>query len=493
MISLLGFADVHVTGVVKDAESGQTLPGVTVRLKGTNITSGTDVNGKFSVNAPQNGVLTFSFIGYNPIEVDIAGKTELTVLLSPASKALTDVVVVGYATQKKATLTGAVAGVTAAQLESRPTTGLTNALEGTMSGVTIVSNSGQPGRDAGTIRIRGVGTLNNKDPMIVIDGVISTPTDLNAINSDDVDNISVLKDAASASIYGSRAANGVMIVTTKKGKKGTSQITYSNYFGKQTATALPDYLPSWQAATLFNQARINEGHAAVYTDQQIETFKNGSDPFNYPNTDWLKLFYSGSGFQQNHFLGVNGGTEKTQYAFSLGYFDQDGITAKTNTQRYTTRLNLNNKVNDKLSVNANISYTFQPLTEPQSSLSADPSFSQVVRQINRISPIIPETYANGQYGHIADGNPMAWVNSPSFNDENAYTLQGIAGADWEIVKGLHLRPSLGYKLNQNQNNNFISSIQYYDPDGTTSGSQYQQCNTYVFQHDGSYSSGFTGL
>ncbi len=469
MISLLGFADVHVTGVVKDAESGQTLPGVTVRLKGTNITSGTDVNGKFSVNAPQNGVLTFSFIGYNPIEVDIAGKTELTVLLSPASKALTDVVVVGYATQKKATLTGAVAGVTAAQLESRPTTGLTNALEGTMSGVTIVSNSGQPGRDAGTIRIRGVGTLNNKDPMIVIDGVISTPTDLNAINSDDVDNISVLKDAASASIYGSRAANGVMIVTTKKGKKGTSQITYSNYFGKQTATALPDYLPSWQAATLFNQARINEGHAAVYTDQQIETFKNGSDPFNYPNTDWLKLFYSGSGFQQNHFLGVNGGTEKTQYAFSLGYFDQDGITAKTNTQRYTTRLNLNNKVNDKLSVNANISYTFQPLTEPQSSLSADPSFSQVVRQINRISPIIPETYANGQYGHIADGNPMAWVNSPSFNDENAYTLQGIAGADWEIVKGLHLRPSLGYKLNQNQNNNFISSIQYYNPDGTTSG------------------------
>jgi TonB-linked SusC/RagA family outer membrane protein len=469
MMSLIGFAQAQITGIVKDAATGQSLPGVTVTIKGTGTAVSTDVNAKFTINAPANGKLVFSMVGYVSKEIAIDGKTHITLALSPSVNALNDVVVVAYGTQKKVNLTGAVTSVSAAQLEARPVTGAINALQGTMAGVTIVSNNGQPGKDAGTINIRGLGTLNNTDPMIVIDGVISAPADLNAINADDIENISVLKDAASSSIYGSRAANGVIVVTTKKGKKGTVQITYSDYFGKQKATALPDYLPSWQAAGLYNEARVNEGGTALYTPQQIQTFKDGSDPVNYPNTDWLKLFYTGSGFQQNHFLGVNGGTDKTQYAFSLGYFDQDGITQKTNTKRYTTRLNLTSKLNDKLTVNANLAYTYQPLTEPQSSLSADQSFAQVIRQVNRISNIIPYKLANGQYGHISDGNPMAWMNSPSFNNQNAYNLQGIAGADWEIIKGLHLKPSLAYKLSQNQNNNFVSSIQYYNPDGTTSG------------------------
>ncbi len=296
-----------------------------------------DANGQFVLkNIDENAILVISYVGYTTQETKVS--STMTIRLVPALQLKRSC---GYGglrhTQKKQILTGAVAGITSTQLEDRPVTGLTNALEGTMSGVTVVSNNGQPGKDAGTINIRGLGTLNNTDPMIVIDGVISTPTDMNAINSEDVDNISVLKDAASSSIYGSRAANGVIVITTKKGKKGTSQITYSDYFGKQSATTLPDYLPSWQAATLFNQARVNEGGTALYTAQQIQTFKDGSDPINYPNTNWLGLFYAGSGFQQNHYLGVNGGTDKTQYAFSLGYFDQDGITIKTNTQRYTTR------------------------------------------------------------------------------------------------------------------------------------------------------------
>ncbi len=469
LFSVIGFAQVKVTGVVKGSDNGQTLPGVSVSIKGTSTGVVSDKDGQYAIEVPAKGTLVFSSMGYDVQEIKTDGKTVINVMLTSSVKGLNEVVVVGYGTQKKANLTGAVSGITSAQIEDRPVTGVTNALEGTMSGVTIVSNNGQPGKDAGAINIRGIGTLNNTNPLIVIDGIISTPTDMNAINPDDIDNVSVLKDAASSSIYGSRAANGVIAITTKKGKKGTSQITYSDYFGKQSATALPDYLPSWQAATLYNQARVNEGGTALYTPQQIQTFKDGSDPFNYPNTNWLGLFYNGSGFQQNHYLGVNGGNDKTQYAFSVGYFDQDGITEKTNTQRYTTRLNLNTKVNDKLSAYANISYTYQPLTEPQSSLSADQSFSQVIRQINRISPIIPVTYANGDYGHISDGNPLAWVNSPSFNDQNAYNLQGIAGADWEIVKGLHLKPSLAYKLAQNKNDNFVSSIQYYNPDGSASG------------------------
>lgn len=465
--SIAGFAQVKVTGFVKGAD-GASLPGATVSVKGSGNGVTTDVNGSYAINVPAKGTLQFSFVGYATQEVSVNGKTKIDIVLVSSQKGLNEVVVVGYGTQKKENLTGAVSVISSAELENRPVTGTINAMEGTVPGLTIISNNGQPGMDAGSINIRGE-SLNSTPALVVIDGVISSTGDLQAINPDDIDNISVLKDAASASIYGNRAAGGVIVVTTKKGKKGTAQITYSDYFGKNKPVALPDYVPSWEAATMYDVARVNEGQSPVYTAAQIQTFKDGSDPVNYPNTDWLKYLYSGSGFQQNHYIGVSGGGDKTTYALSLGYFDEDGITPKTNTQRYTARLNLNSQIKDHLSVYGDLSYTYQPLKQPQSSLAADQSFSQVIRQFNRISPIIPAYYPNGEYGHISDGSPLAWLNSPSFDNQNAYNFQGTVGADWEIITGLHFRPSLNYKFNTNQSNNFISSIQYYNPDGTTSG------------------------
>lgn len=468
LITAMGFAQVKVTGVVKGSDDGQSLPGVSVKVNGTTEGITTGSAGEYSLNVPADAVLSFSFIGYSTQEIRVNGKNKVDVLLVPNGKSLNEVVVVGYGTQKKVNLTGAVSTVSAAQLENRPVTGTINALQGTVPGLTIISSNGQPGKDAGTINIRGQ-SINKTPTLVVIDGVISNTDDMNNINPDDIENISVLKDAASASIYGNRAAGGVILVTTKRGKKGTAQITYSNYFGKNKAVALPDYLPSWQAATMYDEARVNEGKTAVYTADQIQKFKDGSDPFNYPNTDWLKLFYRGNGFQQNHYVGVSGGSDKTQYALSIGYFDENGITPNTNTQRYTGRLNLTSQIKDNLSVFGLVSYTYSPLTEPQSSLSADQGFDQIIRQFNRISPIIPAYYQNGQYGHISDGSPLAWLNSPSFNDQKVYQLQGSVGADWEIIKGLHFRPSLNYKLTQNQNDNFVSAIQYYNADGSTSG------------------------
>ncbi len=474
--------DIH--GRVTDS-LGNPLAGASVTVKGAKKGTSTDASGNFELKEVDNNVtLLISFTGFESREIKLRGKNELSIQMKQSVSSLQDVVVVAYGTQRKVNLTGSVASVNSAQLEDRPVTGVANALEGAMAGVTIVSNNGQPGKDTGTINIRGKGTLNNTAPMIVIDGIIATPTDMNSLNADDIDNISVLKDAASSSIYGSRAANGVMLITTKKGKKGTSQVTYSAYMGKQSATALPNYLPSWQAATLYNQARINEGATAVYSTADIDSFKNGLDRVNYPNTDWLGLFYNGSGFQQNHYIGVSAGTDKTQYHFSLGYFDQDGIVKKTNTQRYTARFNLTSRVSSRLTVNANLAYTYQPLQEPRSSLPADPSFNQMIRQINRISPIIPYQYANGEYGHISDGNPMAWLNSPSYNKQHAYTLLGMANADLEIVKGLHFIPSLAYKSVQNQNKSFISSIQYYNADGTVSGSA--NTNSSTDHYDNTY-------
>ncbi|PUZ26185.1 hypothetical protein DCC81_18290 [Chitinophaga parva] len=463
LLPLYALAQVKISGVVRSQADRTPLEGVTVVVKETQtmVLSGKD--GHFSIAAKPGQTLHFSYVGFTAQDVSVPATPDgpLQVQLPETKEKLNEVVVVGYGTQKKVNLTGAVGVVTAAKLQDRPVTNVTNALQGTVSGVTVVSSNGQPGKDNGTIRVRGIGTLNNSDPMVVVDGIISS---MNDVNPNDIESISVLKDAASAAIYGSRAANGVILITTKKGKKGTAQVQYNMYVGQQKATRLPDFLPSWQAASLYNETLQNEGKPIRYTDEEIQKFKDGSDPYNYPNTDWLGLFYKGSGFQQNHYASVNGGTDKTQYMFSLGYYDQDGIVKKSDAQRYTMRFNLDTRVTDKFRVSANLAYTYNPVNEPSNPYTGD--FSQLFRQINRISPIIPYKYANGHYGYIGDGSPMAWLESPSFNHLAANYLVGNTTADLEIVKGLHLRPTLGYRLITDQNKKFLSDIQYYNAQGT---------------------------
>src|SRR5690606_6496219 len=201
---------------------------------------------------------------------------------------------------------------------------------------------------------------------------------------DDIESISVLKDAASAAIYGSRAANGVILITTKKGKKGQTQLTYNTYVGKQSPTGLFDYLPSWQAADLYNNALSNEGRQPRYTEEEISKFRDGSDPYNYPNTDWLDLAYQGNGIQQNYYLGVSGGSDKSQYSFSLGMYDQNGIMKETNAKRYTTRFNISQDLTDRLKIYGNLAYTYSITKEPQASYPGVPAFTQIIRQFNRI-------------------------------------------------------------------------------------------------------------
>lgn len=455
---------ITITGKVTD-EKGAPVPGVSVVVKGTTKGAITNPNGEFQLTGvDDHAVLTVTSIGYTTQEININGKTQVNISLVPDVSALKQLVVVGYGVQKKANLTGSVSSIGSKELTNRPVTNVSNALQGTMPGVTVTSaERGQPGADAGKIRIRGIGTLNNSDPVIVIDGVITNVSNLNNINPDDIASMSVLKDAASAAIYGSRAANGVILITTKQGKKGAPQVVYNAYVGKQDPTRLPDFLPSWQAATLENQARINEGSGAKFTPEQIQKYKDGSDPYNYPNTDWLGLFYKGSGIQQNHYLGLTGGSDKTQYAFSLGLFDENGVVKKTNAKRYTTRLNLTSEVTNNVKVNANIGFTSTGQREPSNPYTGD--FDQLVRQANRISPMVPYKYENGHYGSIGDGNPMAWLEGASQNQYANYDLVGNVGVDWEIIKGLHFKPSLAYVMKINHNKKFIAEQQYYDANG----------------------------
>ena len=460
----LGQTPISVTGTIKDS-LGNNVPNASVENLKTAQGTVSDDQGVFHIKAAKGDSLSISSIGYQTLLLVVSAAEE-TVVLQSRMEQTDEVVVVGYGTQKKVNLTGAVATVNSKQIENRPVTNVTNALQGVLPGVVVIQNNGQPGKDAGTIRVRGIGTLNNSNPLVIVDGAISS---MNAVNTSDIESISVLKDAASSAIYGSTAANGVVLITTKKGKKGESTITYDAYFGKQKATELPDFLPSWQAATLYNQARENQGLTKTYTDEQIQKFRDGSDPYNYPNTDWLGLFYKGNGLQQNHYVSVAGGGGNTQYLFSLGYFDQNGIVEKTNAQRYTSRLNLTSKINKKFTLNTNLSYTYAPLQEPTNPYTQD--FSQFFRQINRISPMIPYKYENGNYGYISDGSPMAWLAEGGFNKQINTVFLGVTNITYEPVTNLHIKPQLVYRVTQNQNKKRVYDIQYYDAAGNATMNQ----------------------
>ncbi|MDE5639770.1 MAG: TonB-dependent receptor plug domain-containing protein, partial [Odoribacter sp.] len=270
------------TGVVKDA-TGETIVGASVLVKSLATGASTDFDGKFTIeNVPMGSVLVVSFIGYQSQEVVWNG-SPLTIVLKTDNLNLEEVVVVGFGTQKKLNLTGSVANVNNKLIEARPITSVSAGLQGLLPGVTVTQRSGQPGSDNGTIRVRGTGTFNVADPMVIVDGVEST---MNDIDANDIESISVLKDAASSAIYGSKAANGVILITTKRGKTGKAVVNYSGIFGWQSATDLPEYANSAEYARLTNQARINNGYTPTYTEEDIRKFEDGSDPDHYANTNW---------------------------------------------------------------------------------------------------------------------------------------------------------------------------------------------------------------
>lgn len=447
-----------VSGTVKDASTGQPMPGVNIIVNGTTIGVLTDLNGKYSITVPNpNAVLTISFVGYVPREITLAGQKVIDVSLVQSLVDLQEVVVVGYGTQKKVNLTGSLSTVSVKELETQPITNISSALQGSMAGVTVTVNTSQPGKDLGIIRIRGVGTLSNSDAMVVVDGIVSS---LNDINPNDIETLTVLKDAASAAIYGSRASNGVILITTKKGTKGAVTVHYNMYVGQQKPTTLPDYLPSWQASSFYNESLVNEGKVPAYTDAEIQKFKDGSDPDRYPNTDWLKLFYQGTGFQQSHYVDVSGGNEKSQSYLSFGYFSQDGIVKNTGLKRYTSRFKINSTLGSRFTLNGNLAYTFEDFKEPTSPYHNN--FSDYVWLANRIGNVVPYKTSTGYYGYNDDGNPIAWLESDALNKVKSHYLTCTLDGDLEIVKGLHFKPLVGYNLRISESKAFAKDIQYYD-------------------------------
>ena len=448
---------ITVSGRVTDGEAA--LAKVSVKVADTKEGTTTDESGNFRINVARGQRLVFSYIGYEDQSVLVSAQSELNITLKAATdNAMNEVVVVGYGSKKKVNLTGAVASITSKQLEGRPITNLSSALQGTMAGVTVTVNNGQPGSDQGTIRVRGIGTLGNSDAMVVVDGVIST---MNDINPNDIESVTVLKDAASASIYGSRAANGVILITTKSAKKGEAVAHYNMDIGKQSMSASPDFINSWEAATLYNEALVNEGKSPKYSDEEIQKFRDGSDPEHYPNTDWYDLFWRGSGLQQSHSLDVSGGTDKMQSFLSMGYLSQDGLVEGSSLRRYNTRFKTDMYISRRIKVSGNLAYSQQQFREPISNIHAL-DFAQLIGTLHQTGRVVPN-FINGYYGYSDEGNPVAVLKSGSNNFNKTHRLSAILQADVEVLNGLHIKPLLGYTANIIAGKSRVNDVQYYDP------------------------------
>ena len=369
--ALTAWAQTKVSGRVID-EQNSALPGVSVVLKGTTTGTVTDADGRYQLNVTgSNPTLVFSYIGYVTQEIPVGGKNSINLTLAADTKSLNEVVVVGYGTQKKETVTGSVVSVKGADLIKSPTTNLSNSIAGRLPGVVAVNRSGEPGYDGSAIRIRGTNTIGNNNALIVVDGIPARAGGLERINPNDIENISVLKDA-SAAIYGSRAANGVILITTKRGKTGKPQLSYSFNQGFAQPTVIPKLADAAQYAEMLNDLNVYElpvsewsaanqaykttgtftrpngtVRTAPYSPTDIAKYRDGSDPWGHPNTDWYRSTLKTWSPQQQHNLQVTGGTEDFKYLASLGYQNQDAYykNSATGYKQYDARVNLDANIN----------------------------------------------------------------------------------------------------------------------------------------------------
>ena len=337
--------DINITGTVTDASGGEPLVGVSVIVKGNTRGVITDLDGKYSIAADEQATLQFSYVGCNTRNVDIKGRTTINVELEPSQIALEQVVVVGYGSQKKVNLTGSVASVTIDKdITSRSTPNVSSALSGLIPGLSVNQSTGMAGNNGATLLIRGLGTINNSSPLIVVDDM--PDVDINRINMNDIESISVLKDATASSVYGSRAANGVILIKTKNGSKDKpTQISFSGSYGWQEPTKSYDLLSDYATALHLHQlsAATNPGTNGVQQNYKEGTIDQWLalgmiDPMRYPNTDWFDHIMRTGGIQ-NYNVSATGGNDKANFFASVGYMNQKGLQIKNNYDRFNVRMN----------------------------------------------------------------------------------------------------------------------------------------------------------
>ena len=468
VLILLSFAvyaqENTVTGKVYDV-SGEPIIGASVVIQGTTQGTITDMDGAFQLKAQPSQTLVVSFLGYKDVILPIGNKNNFKVTLEEDSKKLDEVVVVGYATQKKVNLTGSVASVSSKDIQDIPVANTATLLQGRLPGLVLTQNGAQAGNDNPEIRIRGIGTFGNNNPMVLIDGVEGSLSQISEIPSADIDNISVLKDAASAAIYGVRAANGVILITTKRGQASSRvKVSYSGSYTLQTPGIVPDYVDSYNWALMRNEVNPD-----TFSPEALQKLKDGSDPDHYANTNWLDAVLRNASMHQHH-LSVSGGSENTHFMASVAYSNQDGIMVKTGVERFSFRSNLDTRYK-RFTFGLNLSGNKNNVTAPAVAPSGEGGIMRFVSWFTR--PTVPVMYSNGHYGYV-DGSSMSaeMVKNPvelmslGHRSNEYWRFNGKAFAGIELWEGLKFQTSLAYAFDLNATKSYTpKSPARYDADG----------------------------
>ncbi|MEE9361496.1 MAG: TonB-dependent receptor [Cellulophaga sp.] len=445
-----------VNGTVTD-ENGEVLPGATVIVKGT--TNGTSVNfdGNYSIDVSNSdAVLVFSYLGFKTKEVKVSGQSQINVVMHEDSENLEEIVVVGYGTQKKVNLTGSIATVSSDDLVKNSTSNVSSALSGRLAGVVTIQSSGEPGADISSINIRGLSSLGSSPPLILVDGI---PRSINSLNPNDIESISVLKDAAASAIYGMRAANGVVLVTTKRGGTTKPEFSVNSYSGIQVPTRMPNFLDSFNYATLLNEAYTNDGQPLAYSDDDLQKFKDGSSPDTHPNTDWIDETLQPSSMLQSHDISVRGGYEKVRYFTSLGYLYQNGLYNNNKYNRFNFRSNIDVDISDNVNVQADFSGNLEERKRP--GIGAGSVFSSIMRT----SPTEVNRYSNGGYSSFSK---QPQIDNGGYRNIDDFEFQSRLAVviDFPFLEGLNLKAQVAYDRSAGGSNqardNFSGRVKYFE-------------------------------
>ncbi|MET7000300.1 SusC/RagA family TonB-linked outer membrane protein [Chitinophaga defluvii] len=464
-----------IRGKVVDAETGQPVIGATVRIQHKNTGTATSQEGLFSIEAVSSDVLQFTSIGYEVVTIPVKEQNFIAVKLGISKSTLNDVVVVGYGTQKKINMTGAVSTVNSKVIEDRPITTLAGALQGAAAGLVITRTSGQPGAENFGIQIRGATSANGAvSPLVILDGVAASTTVLLTLNPNDVENVTMLKDAAAASIYGAQAAGGVMIVTTKKGKSGKAVFEYSNLFSAQKPLNVPEKLSLLEEMLYVNVSAANSGGNPGYSATDINRVRLGLqyyvDPndttryVNYNSKSQLAEILRNNSAMSTHNFSVKGGTEKTHYLLSLGLFDQNGIfkIGPDKYKRYNARINMGTQITDKITFDARVGFHVTDMVQP--TITPDGTWStSLLNVLYRFRNRNPLRTPEGRYNDNSAAGITSYaildaggqIKSMSRNLDGVFTLQSKD----LLVKGLDLTIKYGGQYYNNENANFYRTVQ----------------------------------
>jgi TonB-linked SusC/RagA family outer membrane protein len=475
-------AKITVKGVVSDNMG--TIIGANILEKGTTNGTVTDMDGAYTLSVSSNAILVVSYIGYLEQQIPVNGKTTINVSLVEDSQALDEVVVVGYGTQKKVNLSGSVSSINVGELmESRPITNVSHALAGMAAGVQVSSASNQPGNDDASITVRGQGTLNDASPLVIIDGVESS---INSVNPQDIESMSILKDAASAAIYGSRAANGVILITTKQGKSGTLKLDYNGYVSfesiRKTLTPVSNYADYME---LINEGYANSNLATVFSQSPIDAWRNdaGRNPLQYPNTDWIDETFR-SATAQNHVVSMSGGSEKIRFYTSFGYSNNPGVMENTGYERYNGRFNIEADVKPWLKLGAQVN-GYVANMDPAAKHNKNDETGTVVDDIftfaSATTPGMVFRAPDGRYGAMnnsedaaqsANNNPLKRLNSAEGTFRNTNMRARFSGT-LTPFKGFSVTASYSYEFTDNQRetkSKFIDGWNFQTETITSTGS-----------------------